>query len=378
MCRFGKNVDVLIYYLMAYNKSSSAYQLFVRLIQVSLGTRSELDAKLSESEFYYCFKEAKRQTLLGVLSEAAIKSFDSSRCSDVAKKTRMQWLAFTVKIEDVSRKLDTRACELTQKFSDIGLRSCILKGQSIARYYPSPHWRQCGDIDIWVDGGRNEIVKSVSRIGEVGDIFYHHMELNCFKDASVEVHFLPSWFFNPITNRRFHKWISKVKQKQFTDRYDVGFNSPDIEFDLVFSLIHIYRHVIDGGVGLRQLMDYYYILIHSTKEQRQIAFKVISGFRMAGFCSGVMYVLRNCFLMDDQYCMTEPSAKYGEPISEEIFIGGNFGKYDKRNANRHSYTIKGMLWALRNNIRLLKHYPSEASWAPFFKIWQYAMIHIWK
>lgn len=363
---------------MVHSNSSLYYELFVKLIQVSLGTRGELEAKLSDLAFCYCLKEAKRQTLLGVLLTSAIHSITYSQYLGPLKIARMKWIALVLKIEDRNKKLDIRACELTQKFSDIGMNSCVLKGQSVARYYPNPHLRQCGDIDIWVDGKRNEIVKAASQIGKVGDIFYHHMELNCFRDTAVEVHFLPSWFFNPITNRRFHKWINEAKQKQFTDRYNVGFNSPDIEFDLVFSLIHIYRHIIDGGVGLRQLMDYYYILMHSTNEQRQSAYKVISSFRMSGFCSGIMYVLRNDFLMDEQYCMTEPSAKHGEYIDEQIFIGGNFGKDDKRNANRHSYTVKGMLWALRHNLGLLKYYPSESLWAPFFKLWQYVMIHKWR
>ena len=36
---------------------------------------------------------------------------------------------------------------------------------------------------------------------------------------------------------------------------------PTRDFNAVFLLIHIYRHFFDEGIGLRQLMDYYYCII---------------------------------------------------------------------------------------------------------------------
>ena len=35
---------------------------------------------------------------------------------------------------------------------------------------------------------------------------------------------------------------------------------PTVEFNLIFQLTHIYAHLMNEGIGLRQLLDYYYVL----------------------------------------------------------------------------------------------------------------------
>ena len=35
---------------------------------------------------------------------------------------------------------------------------------------------------------------------------------------------------------------------------------PTVEFNIIFQLTHIYSHLMNEGIGLRQLVDYYYVL----------------------------------------------------------------------------------------------------------------------
>ena len=35
---------------------------------------------------------------------------------------------------------------------------------------------------------------------------------------------------------------------------------PTVEFNIIFQLTHIYSHLMNEGIGLRQLLDYYYVL----------------------------------------------------------------------------------------------------------------------
>lgn len=119
-----------------------------------------------------------------------------------------------------------------------------------------------------------------------------------FEDVPVEVHFLPSWMFCPLMNKKLQDFFKRKAECQFAN-YDAeaGFTHSTIDFDLVFSLVHIYRHVFFEGIGLRQLVDYYYILKNSTKEQRDEAFRELKNLRMAKFAAGVMWVLKACFAM---------------------------------------------------------------------------------
>ena len=152
----------------------------------------------------------------------------------------------------------------------------------------------------------------------------------------------------------------------------VGFAYPTIAFNLVFSLIHIYRHVFSEGIGLRQLMDYYYILIHSTENERQAAFDILGSFGLKKFVATVMYVMLRVFDVNESLVLCQPNQRGGEYLLTEILRGGNFGHYDDR--NKHLPTESRLKRGVENakrNLRFLKHYPSEVMWAPAFKIWHW-------
>lgn len=69
---------------------------------------------------------------------------------------KYEWLAGVVQAETEYDLHCRRVAELTGLFSEDGFRSCILKGLSNALLYPIPSHRHCGDIDIWVEGGRKK------------------------------------------------------------------------------------------------------------------------------------------------------------------------------------------------------------------------------
>ena len=55
-----------------------------------------------------------------------------------------------------------------------------------------------------------------------------------------------------------------MKEEQFSHRVMLGEQGeiaiPTVEFNLIFQLTHIYAHLMNEGIGLRQLLDYYYVL----------------------------------------------------------------------------------------------------------------------
>ena len=54
------------------------------------------------------------------------------------------------------------------------------------------------------------------------------------------------------------------KEEQFSHRVMLGEQGeiaiPTVEFNIIFQLTHIYAHLMNEGIGLRQLVDYYYVL----------------------------------------------------------------------------------------------------------------------
>lgn len=174
----------------------------------------------------------------------------------------MKWFGYKNIIQKRNHVINQRIKELTENFNSHGFNTCLLKGQGNALYYSDPSLRSSGDIDLWVEGDRDNIIKFIRSQGvNVHDIHLVHADAEFFDDVHVEIHFQPSWMYNSFTERELVKFFKEQAKEQF-QLFDenVGYSHPTIYFNIVFNLIHINRHIFDEGIGLRQLVDYYYIL----------------------------------------------------------------------------------------------------------------------
>ena len=286
----------------------------------------------------------------------------------------MRWMAACGKLGKRNSTVTERSAWVAKNFEKEGFRACLLKGQGLALCYPDPSLRYPGDIDIWVDTSRDAVVNRIqSDFLRVTCVDYVNCHVEFFNDTDVEVHFRPTYMFNPFTNRKVQKWMRENKDAQMShiDK-SLGFSYPTIGFNLVFSLIHIYRHVFLEGIGLRQLMDYYSILSHSNVKERNEAMTTLQSFGLNKFVGSVMFVLQKVFGMDSSYLLCEVNTGDGSFLLSEILQGGNFGKFDDRNRYvSNEQKVKKTAVNIKRNMRFLKHYPSEVVWMPFFKIWHW-------
>lgn len=354
-------------------------KLFFELIQVSIGSKEKLSSVPSTAEWEKLFVLAEKHAVIGMCFHGIqiLYKYQSSQMVNLPIKLKMQWLGITSNIQIENDLLNKRAKEVTLLFAEGGFDSVVLKGQGIARLYSDSSLRQSGDIDLWVKGSREDVIAFMYwKKWKVGRSVVHHTDVEIFSDASVEVHHYPSYTYSPIRWLKYKKWFREQEKIQFKqmDR-SVGFCCPSLEFNLVYVLLHIYRHVFHEGIGLRQLMDYYMVLQAASKsknensELRGLAMKILRRFGLERFAGAVMYVEQLVFGMKDDMLLCSPNIKAGQFLLNEIMRAGNFGKYDERIQNAH----KGGLLALYlSNIKRLSHYtkyyPSEVLWAPFWKV----------
>lgn len=247
-------------------------------------------------------------------------------------KAVFEWIGIQQITESQNRLQNERARQLTELFVANGFRSCILKGQGTALYYDKPEYRPCGDIDIWVDGCRDAILRFAKEHGyNIPHIDIKHSDIDVFEDVPVEVHFLPSWMYCPFTNKKLQRIFTEKAERQFSNVEEkLGFAHTTVDFDLVNSMVHIYRHIFSEGIGLRQLIDYYYILQKSSLEQRKDSYKSIKNLKMGSFAVGIMWILFSCFGLKEDYLLCPINKKHGEFLLSEIMTAGNFGRFDER------------------------------------------------
>lgn len=284
-----------------------------------------------------------------------------------------RWAMMVEMVQQKNVRMNESCVKLYQFFKANGMRSCILKGQGIAALYPRPDLRQSGDIDIWIDADRKTILSFLEEKGSAGKVFYHHCEPNMLKGISVEVHFLPSWMNAPAANRRLQRFFRSVAPSQFGNYNEkLGFCVPTLAFQAVHILVHIYRHVLEEGVGLRQLMDYYYVLKALTPQERTLAVRDIEYLKLTKFAAGVMYVLQEVFDISEDLLLCAPDRIQGGFLLDEIMIAGNFGKYDSRNDHpKDENRLKHAKRKITRAMRFLEYYPSEVIGMPYFLIKHY-------
>ncbi len=352
--------------------NQSITKKFFELIQISLGIKKQFEVIPTNEEWTLLLRMSQKQSMAGLLFEGMKQVMPAVQGNKPT--VFFEWYSIQQHVATLNKRYNNNSQLLFSFFKKNGLESCIIKGQGIARLYPTPEYRQCGDIDIWVNGNRDEIIAKLQEnfIG-LSLIDYVNCHADFFKDTEVEVHFRPTYMFNPFINRKVQKWIrlNKDEQMKHFDK-ELGFSYPEISFNLVFALIHIYRHIFSEGIGLRQLTDYYYILKNSSESERKKAFDILDSFGLRHFTSAIMFIMKEVFALEDTYMLCNTNVSEGEFILSEILQGGNFGKYDERTKRSSSNSRWQMgLANAKRNLRFLKHYPNEVLWIPTWKLWHW-------
>lgn len=410
-------------------------RLFFEVLQVAIGNRKTLSAMPTSREWALLFDMAKKQALTaiaftGITRLNLASDFGTSIVMD--KMTYLKWLGLSVKVMQRNRELNASCTSLCKDLAHDGLYACILKGQSNQINYPE-ELRECrtaGDIDVWCglmdpegidiavadadskgahfekyhgERGVIEWVLADYRIKDkkMPEVNYHHVDWE-YNGIECEVHFRPSWMNCPWHNARLQRWCKENEQWN-TCEYG-GFNIPSASFNVIYQLIHIYRHLFNEGIGLRQLLDYYFVLRAFHIEQGELSdrtdkmqqwanaigksvpsneelIRTLTYIGVDKFAGAVMYVLQKVFAMPSEYLLCTPDANRGEFLLNEIMLAGNFGKYDSRNViSANEVYLKRFVRRQKRFLRFLTQYPSEVIWGPYFTVKQRAwrMWHGWR
>ena len=237
-------------------------KIFFDFLRFCIGSAKEIPGSLKEVDWKELYAIAKKQCLVGVLFDG-IKKLPAEHVG-MEKELLLQWMAESQMLEKANVRLNDAAIQVSEWFRKKGFRTCILKGQGNALMYPNPYSRTPGDIDIWVEGEDKRVISFVRSISPHEKACYHHIEFPSYKGVEVEVHYRPSFLLCFRHNRKLQKYYERVKEEQFSHRVMLGEQGeiviPTMEFNLIFQLTHIYAHLMNEGIGIRQLVDYYYVL----------------------------------------------------------------------------------------------------------------------
>ena len=239
---------------------------FLKYCLVNEVDMSVVVAKMDWRELYAF---AKKQAIVGFCFEGIERlgnEFpEELRQNPIGQDLLMEWMGKAQQIRRKNMKVNVVAGKLYSQLRKDGLRCCVLKGQGNALMYPEPYSRTPGDIDVWVNEERSSITEYAKKHFRLGDdIRYHHLETS-MDGVPVELHFMPGIMNNPVYNARLQKWFKRNADLQCSNVVSLPDGTgeiavPTTAFNAIYQLCHMYHHFFDEGIGLRQIIDYYFVV----------------------------------------------------------------------------------------------------------------------
>ena len=347
-----------------------------------LGKKENMCRAIAGMNWQKLYSFASKQALLGLCFEGIERLGEEYpeelKRNPIGRELLMTWMGKAQQIRRQNRKVNLVASKLFSMLREDGLRCCILKGQGNALMYPNAYSRNPGDIDVWVNASREQITEYAKKHFELGDdIRYQHIETSV-DGVPVELHFFPCTMNNPIYNARLQKWFKRNADLQCLNVVSLpdGIGEiaiPTTAFNVIYQLTHLYHHFFDEGIGMRQIIDYYYVvnndelLVIKDTLQREL-----QHLGLWKFARAVMYVLHEALGLLEEKMIAPMDEKRGKLLLTEIQNGGNFGQhFTKYGGFTHQSMGKKYFLKIWRNMHFVRYYPTEALCEPFFRTWHF-------
>lgn len=358
---------------------SSANFSFLRYC---LGCKADLSIVVAKIDWRQLYTFASKQAILGIcfdgIERLGEEYPEELKQNPIERNLLMTWMGKAQQIRRQNMKVNVVASKLYSMLREDGLRCCILKGQGNALTYPNPYFRNPGDIDVWIHASRERIMEYARKKFELeDDIRLQHLETS-LNGVPVELHFFPCSMNNPLYHARLQKWFKRNADLQCSNVVSLpdGIGEiviPTTAFNVVYQLTHLYHHFFDEGIGMRQIIDYYFVLVKNEERRMKNLTALQRELKYLGlwkFAGAMMYGLHEVLGLEEEKMIAPTNEKEGKFLLDEIMRGGNFGQYDDRLGDKtgegkvHRYFRMSL-----RNMRFVKHYPSEAICEPLFRTW---------
>ena len=358
---------------------TSAIFLF---LNYCLGKKVDISMVVTNLDWRQLYTFASNQAILGFcftgINRLGQEYPDELKQNPIGRNLLMTWMGAAQQIHRQNIKVNMVASKLYSMLREDGLRCCILKGQGNALMYPNPYSRTPGDIDVWVNASCEQITKYAKKHFDIGDdIRFHHLETSV-DGVPVELHFFPCTMNNPVYNARLQKWFKRNADLQCSNVVSLpdGIGEiaiPTTAFNVIYQLTHLYHHFFDEGIGMRQIIDYYYVVNNDEllviRDTLQRELKHLGLWK---FARAVMYVLHEALGLPEEKMIAPMDEKRGKLLLSEIMDGGNFGQHFTKYGH---FTQQGMakkyflkIW---RNMHFVRYYPAEALSEPIFRTWHF-------
>lgn len=313
---------------------------------------------LSPDEWQQVYGMARKQTVQGIVYDG-INLLDPSLFPP--RPLLLQWIG---EIDMVERKNHIQSALLEALYHLFDGRSApafrLLKGQGLAAFYRKPLHRVCGDLDLWFDG--EEKMEAACHFLEQRGVPVHrggNGDASCvLNGVLVELHSRLIELHSPFMQQA----LAAYEHKAFASSRHV----PEAVANHLLQSTHILKHLINSGIGLRQLCDVAMSLAALHEETDGKELKKLSKRWHIYRWNRLLYSLPVKYLGMPARYLPFPAGQNPDRLMEEIWKTGNFGHGDERYGNRPQgkwankrYTLKQITGKMHLSLEYAAH---ETCW----------------
>lgn len=368
--------------------------LETELLQVALGNRTELSCTPSDEQWEAIYRFANEQAITGVLF-GGIERLPKHQLPGIG--LLMNWYGQTERIKQQNKQANEDCEKVTRLFRNEGFRTTIMKGQGNCRFYKAvantpgdtprasidlSMLRTPGDIDILVEGGFEKVNAFVQRLCPTKDINELEIQLRHVCKTPVEVHYRPLIIRNPWWNRRLQKYLDRETEMCFRN----GMYTT-LRFNLIHQLAHVRLHLFTEGIGMKQMVDYYFLLSNAdfgaasecsggeVVDKAELA-AIIDSLGMRHFAMAMMWVMKEVLLLSDEKLFCDVDEEGGRLLIGDVMEAGNFGRTNQELKYRKEHLGYGMWTLLVRNLRYARFdrwdWICGPAWRIYHRMWRMA------
>lgn len=353
--------------------------LFLTLLQISLGVCDKLSRTPNSREWERLYELAEEQAIVGLLL-TGLESLPPEQLPPLELK--LQWIGEAQIIQYENKMMDKAVVNLCQEMGKAGIRIFVFKGQTLAALYPDGSLRQSGDIDFYCHP--EDWDHALQWFRDKWDVEYPDV-INTEKDVEFEYNDVIYEMHNRLTlfanSRHSRYWEQVVMPEILTHPFSVDIDGNAVPtlaplYNVLFVFVHIFRHLISDGIGLRQFVDLYYLMkvIKWQKEDVYLLERYLEGIGLKKAFKGLGAILTDYFELPEEsfpFVIKNDDHKAAPALMTNILAYGNFGQ--NKEYFRNSGIIHGIqhLWRIIQQSWQFGHYSLSESWGriPYLIKW---------
>ena len=298
-----------------------------------------------EVDWKVVFEECRAQSVVSLAFSALPKS-------KVSQAVYTQWKAVVNESLAVNSKISYAHTMLNHLMNQAEIPYVILKGCASAAYYDDPLLRTMGDVDFYVPPDRFDktdklLLKHGFRFNEID----HEYEKAYTKDDVVfELHNTVNGVPGGKVGTEIRQYFDDIFEKATLKHFDLAeYYSPSPFHHGLVMLLHVARHMVTGGIGLRHFCDWA-VFVDKVSDDFTAMFE--DKLKRVGLWHFAQTMTQFCtaFLgLSQQDWAGEADKQLLSDLKNDVFAGGNFGHKDLSRADEAKFITSRKKGSVNND-----------------------------